>query len=100
MSPQNTIRDWARLIYYLSQNIISLIGVVLTTSSATTLIGFLDLRLHAAGPSAPLHRHLAFPNSALSVRVRLDSHSDRHFLAAPKIARCPASCPPFTPKLT
>ena len=40
MSPQNTIKDWARLIYFLSQNTLSLIGVVLTTSSAITLIGF------------------------------------------------------------
>ena len=34
MSPQNTMRDWARLIYFLGQNTLSLIGVVLTTSSA------------------------------------------------------------------
>ena len=40
MNPQNTVKDWARLIYYLSQNTLSLIGVVLTTSSAVTLIGF------------------------------------------------------------
>ena len=40
MSPQNTVKDWARLIYYLSQNALSLIGVVLTTSSAITLVGF------------------------------------------------------------
>jgi hypothetical protein len=40
MSPRNTIRDWARLLYYLSQNAISLIGVVLTTSSVVTLIAF------------------------------------------------------------
>jgi hypothetical protein len=40
MSPQNTLKNWARLIYYLSQNMLSLIGVVLTTSSAITLIGF------------------------------------------------------------
>jgi hypothetical protein len=32
MSPQNTVKDWARLIYYLSQNTLSLVGVVLTTS--------------------------------------------------------------------
>jgi hypothetical protein len=40
MSPQNTVKDWARLIYYLSQNALSLVGVVLTTSSAITLMGF------------------------------------------------------------
>jgi hypothetical protein len=46
MSPRNTIRDWVRLLYYLSQNAISLIGVVLTTSSAVTLIA---RTLRAAG---------------------------------------------------
>jgi NapC/NirT cytochrome c family, N-terminal region len=40
MTAQNTVRDWARILYYLSQNAISLIGVVLTTSSAVTLIAF------------------------------------------------------------
>jgi len=40
MSPQNTVRDWARLLYYFGQNTISFIGAVLTTSSAITLIGF------------------------------------------------------------
>jgi hypothetical protein len=49
MSPQNTVRDWARLLYHLSQNTLSLIGVVLTTSSAITLIGFwmYDFMLHS-----------------------------------------------------
>jgi hypothetical protein len=37
---QNAIKDWTRPIYYLSQTIISLIGVVLTTSSAVNLVGF------------------------------------------------------------
>ena len=53
MSPQNTIKDWARLIYYLSQNTISLIGVVVTTSSAITLIGFWIFDLILPGPPHP-----------------------------------------------
>jgi nitrate/TMAO reductase-like tetraheme cytochrome c subunit len=53
MSPQNTIKDWARLLYYLSQNILSLIGVVLTTSSAITLIGFWIYDFILPGPPHP-----------------------------------------------
>lgn len=53
MSPQNTIKDWARLIYYLSQNVLSLIGVVLTTSSAITLIGFWLYDFMLPGPPHP-----------------------------------------------
>lgn len=47
------MRDWARLIYYLSQNILSLIGVVLTTSSAITLIGFWVYDFMLLGPPHP-----------------------------------------------
>jgi nitrate/TMAO reductase-like tetraheme cytochrome c subunit len=53
MSPQNTARDWARLLYYLSQNTLSLIGVVLTTSSAITLIGFWMYDFMLPGPPHP-----------------------------------------------
>src|SRR5208282_484075 len=53
MSSQNTIKDGARLIYYLSQNTISLIGVVLTTSSAVTLIGFWIYDFVLPGPPHP-----------------------------------------------
>jgi nitrate/TMAO reductase-like tetraheme cytochrome c subunit len=53
MSPQNTVRDWARPIYYLSQNTLSLIGVVLTTSSAITLIGFWIYDFMLPGPPHP-----------------------------------------------
>jgi len=53
MSPQSTVRDWARLIYYLSQNTISLIGVVLTTSSAITLMGFWIYDFVLPGPPHP-----------------------------------------------
>jgi len=53
MNPQNTVKDWARLIYYLSQNTLSLIGVVLTTSSAVTLIGFWIYDFMLPGPPHP-----------------------------------------------
>jgi nitrate/TMAO reductase-like tetraheme cytochrome c subunit len=53
MSPQKTVRDWARLLYYLSQNTLSLIGVVLTTSSAVTLIGFWIYDFMLPGPPHP-----------------------------------------------
>ena len=49
MAPQNTLRDWVRLLYYFGQNTISLIGVVLTTSSAITrsVFGFTTLFFRA-----------------------------------------------------
>jgi len=53
MSPQNTLKDWARLLYYLSQNMLSLIGVVLTTSTAITLIGFWIYDFMLPGPPHP-----------------------------------------------
>ena len=53
MSPRNTTSDWARLLYYLSQNAISLIGVVLTTNSAVTLIAFWIYDFILPGPPHP-----------------------------------------------
>ncbi len=53
MSPQNTVRNWARLIYFLSQNVISLIGVVLTTSTAITMIAFWIYDFMLQGPPHP-----------------------------------------------
>jgi len=53
MSSRNTARDWARVIYYLGQNTISLIGVVLTTSSAITLIAFWIYDFILTGPPHP-----------------------------------------------
>jgi nitrate/TMAO reductase-like tetraheme cytochrome c subunit len=53
MSPQNTVRDWARLLYYFSQNTLSLIGVALTTSSAITLIAFWIYDFVLPGPPHP-----------------------------------------------
>ena len=53
MSAQTTVRDWARLLYYFSQNTISLIGVALTTSSAITLIAFWIYDFILPGPPHP-----------------------------------------------
>ena len=53
MSTQNTARDWSRLLYYLSQNAISFIGVVLTTSSAITLLAFWLYDFLLPGPAHP-----------------------------------------------
>jgi hypothetical protein len=49
MSPHNTARDWSRLLYYLSQNVVSFVGVVLTTSSALMAFWIYDFML--SGPS-------------------------------------------------
>ena len=53
MSLQNTVKDWARLLHYLSQNRLSLIGVVVTTSSAITLVGFWLYDFMLPGPIHP-----------------------------------------------
>ena len=53
MRSHNTARDWMRLLYFLSQNVISFIGVVLTTSSAVTLIAFWVYDFMLPGPSHP-----------------------------------------------
>lgn len=53
MTLQNTVKDWARASYYFSQNAVSLIGVVLTTSSAITLIAFWVYDFLLSGPVHP-----------------------------------------------
>src|SRR5664279_4648461 len=53
MSDRSTLRNWARLIYFFSQNLISLAGVVLTTSSAITLIAFWIYDFMLPGPPHP-----------------------------------------------
>ncbi|HUL35701.1 MAG TPA: NapC/NirT family cytochrome c [Candidatus Eisenbacteria bacterium] len=53
MSLPSTARDWARLLYYFSQNTLSFIGVVLTTSSALTLIAFWMYDFLLPGPAHP-----------------------------------------------
>ena len=53
MNSRRTVREWTRLLYRLSQNTISLIGVVLTTSSAVTLIAFWIYDFILPGPPHP-----------------------------------------------
>jgi NapC/NirT cytochrome c family, N-terminal region len=53
MSLRDTIRQWARPIYYLGQNPISMTGAVLTTSSAVTLIVFWFYEVILPGPPHP-----------------------------------------------
>jgi nitrate/TMAO reductase-like tetraheme cytochrome c subunit len=53
MSPRKTARNWARLLYFFSQNTISFIGVVLTTSSAVTMIAFWIYDFMLQGPPHP-----------------------------------------------
>jgi hypothetical protein len=53
MDTKNTVKDWARLIYYFGQNTLSLIGVALTTSSAITLIAFWVYDFVLPGPPHP-----------------------------------------------
>ena len=53
MNSGRTVREWTRLLYALSNNTISLIGVVLTTSSAVTLIAFWIYDFILPGPPHP-----------------------------------------------
>lgn len=53
MRTRETIRNWARLLYFLGQNPISLIGAVLTTSGAATLIAFWFYDFLLPGPPHP-----------------------------------------------
>ncbi|HEY2120800.1 MAG TPA: NapC/NirT family cytochrome c [Candidatus Acidoferrum sp.] len=53
MSQRHAVRDWARLLYFFSQNFISLLGVVLTTSSAITLVAFWVYDFILPGPPHP-----------------------------------------------
>src|ERR1700752_21451 len=53
MNSRRTLREWIRLLYHLGENTISLVGVVLTTSSAITLIAFLIYDFVLPGPPHP-----------------------------------------------
>ena len=53
MAFRDTIRTWSRPIYFLGRNTISLAGVVLTTSSALTLIAFWFYDFLLPGPPHP-----------------------------------------------
>ncbi|HUK54329.1 MAG TPA: NapC/NirT family cytochrome c [Candidatus Binatia bacterium] len=53
MSAVDTLRQWLRPVFYFSQNPISLTGLVLTTSSAITLIAFWFYFVFLPGPPHP-----------------------------------------------
>jgi nitrate/TMAO reductase-like tetraheme cytochrome c subunit len=53
MNSLSGAEGWARPLYYLCRNTISLVGVVLTTSSATTLIAFWIYDFALPGPPHP-----------------------------------------------
>ena len=53
MNSRRTLREWIRSLYCLGENTISLIGVVLTTSSAITLIAFWIYDFMLLGPPHP-----------------------------------------------
>ena len=50
---RETIRAWSRFLYFLGQNPVTLIGAVLTTSGAVTLIGFWLYDFLLPGPPHP-----------------------------------------------
>lgn len=50
---RDTIRSWTRFLYYLGQNPISLLGAVLTSSGATTLVAFWVYDFLLPGPPHP-----------------------------------------------
>src|SRR5690349_23944963 len=50
---RDTIRTWARFLYFLGQNPVTLTGAVLTTSSAGTLIAFWVYDFLLPGPPHP-----------------------------------------------
>ncbi len=53
MTLRETIRGWARLLYFLGQNPITFVGAVLTTSAAATLIAFWFYDFLLPGPPHP-----------------------------------------------
>ena len=53
MKAPGTLRRWIRPVFYLSQNPTSLVGVMLTTSSAITLIAFWFYFVFLPGPPHP-----------------------------------------------
>ena len=53
MSLREGIRDWSRPLYFLGQNPITLVGAVLTTSTALTMIAFWFYDVFLPGPPHP-----------------------------------------------
>jgi len=53
MALRETLRNWIRLIYFLGQNPITLVGAVLTTTGAATLLAFWFYDFMLPGPPHP-----------------------------------------------
>src|SRR6266568_8189089 len=53
MTFRETVRSWIRILYFLGQNPVSLVGAVLTTSGAVTLIAFWVYDFLLPGPPHP-----------------------------------------------
>src|SRR6266566_5094004 len=53
MTLRETLRSWIRLLYYLGQNPVSVIGAALTTSGAITLVAFWFYDFLLPGPPHP-----------------------------------------------
>jgi hypothetical protein len=60
MTLRKRIRDWAQPIYFLGQNPITLIGAVITTSTALTTIAFWFYDIFLPGPPHPYIGLLVF----------------------------------------
>jgi nitrate/TMAO reductase-like tetraheme cytochrome c subunit len=57
MSLREHIRDWSQPVFFLSQNALTVIGTVITTSTALATIGFWFYEIFPAGTSASLYWH-------------------------------------------
>ncbi|HET9805020.1 MAG TPA: hypothetical protein VFP96_17400, partial [Candidatus Acidoferrum sp.] len=53
MNLSETFRNWTRLVFLLGQNVVTLVGAVLTTSSALTMIAFWVYEVLIPGPPHP-----------------------------------------------
>jgi hypothetical protein len=53
MTLKDTLREWARILYFLGQNALTQAGAILTTSSAATLIAFWFYDFLLPGPPHP-----------------------------------------------
>src|SRR5579862_8511126 len=60
MSLRDQIKEWAQPIYFLGQNTVTLVGAVITTSTALTTIAFWFYDIFLPGPPHPYIGILVF----------------------------------------
>ena len=53
MSLTERIREWSRVVYFFGQNTLTLIGAVLTTTAALTMVAFWVYDVLLPGPPHP-----------------------------------------------